>query len=368
MLLANLVLVAAASTTTTAAAEAVPMDSPRWKLEAQEAVVEEHLGRQCLRLRGGWALLEDVEMLDGIIEYDIAIPTKRGFSGASWRIQDQGNMEQFYMRHYQSGNPDANQYTPIFNGLSAWQLYHGPGYGAAVVYEFEAWIPVRIVISGNQAEVYIKDMERPALFADDLKRKPKAGPIALTSANFAAAHFSNFRYRVIKRPELKGTPPEKRPVPDGAVMRWEISSTFDEKLISEQHILTSELVGGLDWDQLSCEPTGLANISRLRSLSQGHNTALARISITSLGESSAELSFGYSDRARVYLNGNLLYQGNNGFRTRDYRYLGTIGLFDSVLLPLRKGENELVLAVSESFGGWGLVAALEAEDGVTLEP
>ena len=32
------------------------------------------------------------------------------------------------MRPHQVGNPDAIQYTPVFNGLSAWQLYHGDGF------------------------------------------------------------------------------------------------------------------------------------------------------------------------------------------------------------------------------------------------
>ena len=31
------------------------------------------------------------------------------------------------MRPHKSGKPDALQYTPVFNGLSAWQLYYGDG-------------------------------------------------------------------------------------------------------------------------------------------------------------------------------------------------------------------------------------------------
>ena len=31
---------------------------------------------------------------------------------------------------HQMGNPDAVQYTPVFNDISAWQLYHGPGFWA----------------------------------------------------------------------------------------------------------------------------------------------------------------------------------------------------------------------------------------------
>lgn len=33
--------------------------------------------------------------------------------------------------------------------------------------------------------------------------------------------------------------------------------------------------------------------------------------------------FGCSDRAKVYLNGRLLYAGDNGYASRDYRHLGT---------------------------------------------
>ena len=67
------------------------------------------------------------------------------------------------------------------------------------------------------------------------------------------------------------------------------------------------------------------------------------------------LRFGYSDRASVYLNGQLVYRGSNDYQSRDYRYLGTIGPFDEVPLRLHRGANELVVAVSESFGGWDLI-------------
>ena len=61
---------------------------------------------------------------------------------------------------------------------------------------------------------------------------------------------------------------------------------------------------------------------------------------------------------RVYLNGKLIYTGNNTYMSRDYRYLGTIGLFDSVLLRLQPGTNELWIAVTEAFGGWGVMGRL----------
>ena len=42
------------------------------------------------------------------------------------------------------------------------------------------------------------------------------------------------------------------------------------------------------------------------------------------------MRFGYSDRVRVYLGGRLIYAGNNDYRSRDFRYLGTIGWFDAL--------------------------------------
>jgi hypothetical protein len=76
------------------------------------------------------------------------------------------------------------------------------------------------------------------------------------------------------------------------------------------------------------------------------------------------LNFGYSDTAKVFVNGKLIYAGNNTYQSRDYRYLGTIGLFDSVVLPLHSGENEILIAVTEAFGGWGVMAELENVDGI----
>ena len=39
----------------------------------------------------------------------------------------------------------------------------------------------------------------------------------------------------------------------------------------------------------------------------------------------------------------------------DLFHLGAIGLFDELYLSLKPGTNELWFAVSESFGGWGIL-------------
>jgi hypothetical protein len=70
------------------------------------------------------------------------------------------------------------------------------------------------------------------------------------------------------------------------------------------------------------------------------------------------VELGFSDRALVFLNGRPLYDGDDTYRSRDYRFLGSIGWYDALHLPLEEGANELAVAVSEDFGGWGVQARL----------
>jgi hypothetical protein len=76
-----------------------------------------------------------------------------------------------------------------------------------------------------------------------------------------------------------------------------------------------------------------------------------------------KFSFGFSDRARLYFNNKLLYAGEDNFLSRDYRFLGTMGYYDAVYLDLKKGRNEVWIAVSENEGGWGVMGMLEELDG-----
>jgi hypothetical protein len=250
--------------------------------------------------------------------------------------------------------------------LSAWQLYHGEGYGAPISYEFDTWFPVKIVVSGDQAEVYIGNLEKPALFVDDLKREATPGGVGLAVPNFGAARYADFRFETTDKPELKGRVERDRTAPAGAVMEWEVSDAFPEMALEDLVEIPSSQKKDLAWATLETEPTGLANLSKVSALTREANTVFARITVISEREQSKTITFGYSDRLRLFVNDRLFYTGNNGFRSRDYRYLGTIGYFDAITVPLDKGKNELWFAVSESFGGWGVQAAFEDTEGLTF--
>ncbi len=347
----------------------ISFDSDRWEITG-EYKIEEHLGQKSLRLKpGGFATIKESEFTDGIIEFDVAFPETRGFAGVVWRLVDSENYEEFYMRAHQSGNPDANQYTPVFNGSPAWQLYwSGAGFGAPIQYPFDKWMHVKIVVSGRQAEMYLKDMGQPAVSVE-LLRDIKTGKVGVKVSGEPNSpvhtHFANFSFINASMP-LKGTPKNITTAKKGTILSWSVSDLIQEKSLAGKTSLMEE-DKNLTWKTFSTERSGVANFSRLYKKDRQNNTVYARVLITSDKEQVRKLQFGYSDRIKIFFNDQLLYSGNNMYGSRDYRYLGSIGYFDNVYLPLKRGENELWMAVSESFGGWGVQAMFENMEGISVK-
>ena len=361
----NLLLLLAATIVAPAFAQVVPFDSDRWVIDANDSRIEEYQGHQSLFLKGGVAYLRDSEFLNGTIEFDIMVTGERGFMGGFWRMIDRNNREEFYIRPHQSGKPDANQYTPIFNRVSGWQLYHGEGFGAQIEYKFNQWMHIKIAIHENTGEVYIMDMDQPVLVIHELKRDPVEGMVGVSAGNFVHARFANFQYTAASSQELTGEFKELPRADENSIMRWMVSEPYIEDSVKNILALGPKDLRDADWKLLESEDSGLANLSRVADYSKG-TTVFVRVDIETSDARAKMLSFGYSDRVKVFLNGDLLYSGNNGYLSRDFRYLGTIGYFDEVLLNLDEGDNQLVFMVSESFGGWGIQAKFSDLEGISL--
>ncbi|HYU99818.1 MAG TPA: hypothetical protein VE977_13390, partial [Pyrinomonadaceae bacterium] len=89
----------------------------------------------------------------------------------------------------------------------------------------------------------------------------------------------------------------------------------------------------------------------------------ARTNIDSDREQVKKLYLGYSDEVSVFLNGKILFRGRSAQNFRDPGFLGIVNPEnDTVYLPLKKGSNELMLAVSELGGGWGFICRLAELD------
>lgn len=351
----------------------IPPDSPRWELE-QNAKVADYQGRQSLMLDGGAATLKNFEMRDGVIDVDIATPAKRGFFGIQFRIaKDGANGEWVYLRQHKSGLPDAMQYTPILNTGANWQIYNGPGFTGAVEIPKDVWFHLRLEVTGAQAKLYVSDMDKPALVMTDLKSGVQKGQVALYVLT-GATYFSNFEVRTTPDAPWERHLP---PMPTGTLTKWDISPSYDALARNLERPLTTSESSAIQWQQVEAEPPGFVVLYRYREAPHlqvtfqgdfskrldpqpGTKVLYARTTIESDRDQVKKLDIGYSDEVSVFLNGRILYRGRSAQGFRDPGFLGIVNPEnDAVYLPLKKGSNELLLAVSELGGGWGFICRLE---------
>lgn len=348
-------------------ASEIAMEAENWQVRVGEHRFDEHLGRPSLFLKSGAAIAKGVAFKNGTISFEIAVAKERGFSGAIWHYKQNESYEFFYIRPHQSGKPDAVQYTPDFHGLSGWQLYHGPRYANPVELVFDQWMPIKIVVSNGKADIYVNGGEKPLVHVDELKTGAGGGGLGLLSG-FAPAWYSNYHFEPAEAPILIGETAEERLQPENPITHYEVSSPIAASILAGGGDLSLEDFDSLSWTSFETEPNGIANLARLAGRSNEADTVLVRLRFEAEEPVLQKINFGFSDRVRVYLNGQLLFSGNDTYMSRDYRHLGTIGLYDALYLRLQKGSNELVFAVSESFGGWGLVTDFMANAGVRLLP
>ncbi len=350
----------------------VPPDSPRWDLQG-EAKPAEYLGRKCLLLNGGAAVLKDFEMRDAVIDVDVATPAIRGFFGFDLRIDpEEADYEEIYLRQHKSGLSDAMQYTPVLHTGRNWQIFNGPGFTGAVDIPKSVWFHLRLEVTGAQAKLFVKDMEKPALVMDDLKSGVQKGKVALFTLT-GETYFSNFEIRSTPDSPWQHHLPAMQP---NVITHWRISPSYDALQRNLERPLSASESAAIQWQDIEAEPPGFVILYRYRDAPHprvtfqsdfstrlqpqpGMKLLYARTSIDSDRDQLKKLEIGYSDDVTVFLNGKILFRGRSAQGFRDPGFLGIINPEnDAVYLPLHQGHNELLLALSELGGGWGFLCRL----------
>jgi hypothetical protein len=339
--------------------------------------IETFLGRPSVYINRGVALARGVALRDGTIEYDWAASRRTSFLGASFHATSPDNSESVFFRPGSSGKPDAVQYGPALNTYGvAWQIYHGPGATAATELHRERWTHVKMVIRGDSAAIFVDRAETPVLVVPRLAGVDGTG-VGVWAGNFGrGAYFSNFTVTPLPNAVARSAPP---PMPRGTITDWELSPALDAETVSPAAL---PKLSSLTWQRVSPEPTGFVLINRYRvspiasvpvdpatsevnvdsvmgGRVRGTKVVYARTTLQASRDETRRLQFAYSDGITIYLNGQPLYFGMNPQGLRD-----NLGLMpsdgDAVYLPLKRGRNALVVAVTEYSGGWGFSARLES--------
>jgi hypothetical protein len=344
---------------------AIEGSAGQWYAEGAEragdARIAEFLGRQSLWLRNSTQIMRaGIEFIDGTIEFDVAPMDKGNFVGIIFRRVNFGNHENIYLRLHRSGLYNAVQYAPRINGSPTWQLY--PDFNAVAEFPRNQWTHVRVEVRATEMEMFVNNQAKPVLVVSRLRGTTEKGMVSfwgrvnLQPTEWAAA-VSNISIRPANPVKMAAAVPPAPP--EGTLISWEVAAPVQTEKGSVKSLPQIK-----EWRAAEAEESGLINLNRALKTNPGRWTAFARTTVKTNGARTALLELGYSDDVTVFLNGEVLYSGINGFESRHPEYMGFVKPeYENVVLKLRTGNNELVLAVTEDQKfGWGFIARLKEKE------
>jgi len=384
LVVATALCVATPALVQSAARRPLPFSDGGWALIGDSTAIDTVDGREAVRMQTGRASRRDVRLEDGTIDVDVRVTTRRSFVYVGFRMQDDENHEEFYLRPHKSLLPDAVQYAPVDQGQSAWQLHYGVDGTAAPEIVPNVWTHLRIVLAGRRAAFFLGDTVTPILVVPRLARAPVAGSLALyaflpagTPGHGPIAWFSNVRVSPGTIPYAFGPAAPEPALAPGVVAEWSVGTPFTppDTIVT---VLSPALLGRAG--RVRAGPGGLVNLARDvgMPLAPGPNgtrvraargaAVVARLRITAASAGVRRLDLGFSDAATVFLDGRPLLYRDDSY-DYEHRRDGLMGLGQAVVfLPLHAGPNELAVVVVDRFGGWGLMGRVPDARGLRIEP
>lgn len=337
----------------------VPGFDGGWEIDERSAKVGNHLGRPAILVRGNFPpfLAADVDFTDGTIEFDMSAMPGAHFVGFVFRYADGANHENVYFRLHKSGEFEAVQYAPRVNGSGGtWQLY--PQFFGAATLPVDGWVHVRADIRGSAMQLFVGDSINPLIVVPRLRGLPASGRVGIWGRvnekplEWAAA-ISNYRIR--RRAPAAIAAVDTSALPPGTLTGWQVAGPY----AAPDSTVLPAMPGSGSWTPIAVQELGLVNVTtQLRKPGAGRYVAYLRNIIAEQSPRLAALEIGYSDDIVIWLNGKPLYEGRNSLGSRYPGFLGVTSMVERVYLPLRAGNNELMVALSDRIGGWGLMARI----------
>jgi hypothetical protein len=344
----------------------VELKPENWEFKPQTAEFLEYKSKPVLKLltSSDPVVLKDFNFTNGTIEYDLE-PLDPRFTSFYFRWRDSKENECFYFRTGRAGNPqavDAVQYAPHLGGVNLWDML--PQYQTNADFKKDDWNHVKLVISGKQMRVYVNDMEHPVLQVPMLEGNTSSGTLAFDGKLI----ISNL---VVKQNVVEGLLPEAGIDPTASdpryIRKWQLSSPitaakgidFDEKYAPNAET---------KWEEIWSERNGLVNLTRKFGKTEGRRIVWLKTTIHSNQAQNKALRFGFSDEVWVMINNAPLYLDKNLYNTPMAKQPdGRCSIENSTItIPLKEGDNELVIGVANFFYGWGIVARFDNLNGIVI--
>jgi len=318
-------------------------------------------------------MLKKIKFENGTIEFD-AIPSEDNFEdeiAVNFHQKDQYNFESVYLRlqaDETSQRDDAIQYTPFINGVNLWDMMK-PFRGYAAIHNTE-WNHIKLVISGLQMMVYVNDLTKPALKISRLEGNDSTGGISFDGD----AYFANLVIKPNATEKLSSFEGPDWTDNDPSYMRkWMVSHP---KTLEKGRELTADdfPTDTAEWQPIAAERRGLINLIRKF---KGEQTSYPterryvwlKTTIRSLKRQHVGMQLGFNKEVYVFLNKRLIYIDKNSAEERLQKYPG--GLLDigntEFELPLKEGNNELLIGIAVKNYGWGIIARIKSLDNLFIQ-
>ena len=347
----------------------IPMVASSWDYTAGDVEFIEHRSTQAMKIMKARtsALLKDIEFEKGTIEFDVEV-VEGPFVGINFRRKDAQEAERLYLRPYRAGNlmgGDAVQYAPIVKGVNLWDLFGA--YQSNALIKKEGWNHIKMVISEQQMQVFVNDMQHAALEIPELCGNTSIGSISLDGN----AIFANLTISPNATADLADKLVSDHTSHDPRYLRnW--SHTIPVAFPEGRDIIFDDLPNeSTKWQEILAERFGLVNLTRLYGSDKNDERRLVwlKTNIQSDRAQERKINLGFSDEVWVYINGQFLYIDKNYYANAVRKEPnGRCDISNaSFPIPLQEGDNELLIGVSNFFFGWGIVARMDEVEGIRFD-
>ena len=305
----------------------------------------EGMATGAMTLNEGIGVSRDARFSSGAIDFDIK-PLGYSDAGVIFRRGGGDDGEFVYLR----ANPDcpaANdciQYAPIVHGLMQWDIY--PDHQGPAPISPTGWNHIHLQIAGSQMLVYVNHAAEPSLVVPKLQGKTLDGRIAFKGP----AIYANLVVRPGDPSPLPGVADE--PADPLTVYTW--LSAPPSARDPARPVLASALPASNAWRPIAAEPSGLVNLSREFGAARAPASSVGWLKtvVTASRPMRRTVQIGFARQAWVFLNGRQVYSGENPYYPEERR-LSPDGRLEaenaSITLDLKRGRNELVLAVGNDW-------------------
>ena len=358
----------------------IPMTPATWKTNGDVSFQHDQAKQGILVVNKGYAELKNTYFSNGTIEFDTKFVGEQ-ITGITFRQHDDV-ADALYFRPSAdcAVSEECIQYMPTAHHVFEWDLYGQ--YQTHAPINPNGWNHVKLVLSGARMNVFINGAHAPTLAVGTLVGGFPDGSIRLHGPA-SYAHLSIAPNIMNGLPAVASNDPTKgdlRYVRDWLaskpfVMPSRMDATLQENTGIDP-VYSSMPKQTASWKPIALDPGGLVNLTRWYGDAQKGQAIVGmwlKTTINADHDQIKHVDMGWTREVWVFVNGKLAFQSKNLYGIKGAskepggRLSLTNGSFD---LPLKKGANQVVVAIDDNFAGgqqhwgWGMEMRLANTDGV----